>query len=173
MKKILAIMLAMVFLVSGCSTGKKAGLGDEFLGNAHAAVKKAYGENYIPQMEIEKDFLKDIYGIPMDSVEDYIAEGPMMSSHVDNFIGLRVKADSVDKVATALKDYHKVLIENSIQYPMNVAKVQAAEVLVIEDHVFFLMLGAFDDDSETEEDALKFAKEQVQIGVNAIKGLVK
>lgn len=173
MKKILAILLAMVFIASGCSTGEKAGLGDEFLADAHSAVKEAYGEDYVPQMAIEEDFLKNIYGIPMDKVEEYIAEGPMMSTHIDTFIALRVKEGSVAEVESVLKDYHKGLVENSMQYPMNVAKVQATKVLTIEDHVFFLMLGAYDDASETEEEALKFAQEQVEIGVNAIEGLVK
>ncbi|SDK10470.1 DUF4358 domain-containing protein [Natronincola ferrireducens] len=179
MKKIklmisLTIVLAMTFMFVGCSSESAVNLGDDFLEKAHEAVKEAYGEDYIPSMAIQEDFLADIYGVPMDSVKEYIAEGPMMSTHVDTFIGLKVEADSVNKVADALRAYHTDLVENSMQYPMNLAKVQSAEILVIEDHVFFLMLGGFNDNVEqTEEEALEFAKEQVQIAVEAIEGLVK
>lgn len=61
-----------------------------------------------------------------------------------------------------------------MQYPMNLAKVEASEVLVLDNHVFFLMLGAFDENPDaTEGSSLEFAKEQVQIGINGIKDLAK
>ena len=173
MKKIAAILLVVVFALTGCGGGS-AGLGEDFLVKAHDAVKEAYGENYMPSMEIDKEFLQDIYGIPMDQVEDFIAEGPMMSTHVDTFIGLKAKKASADKLAQALKDYKGYLLEESFQYPMNMPKIEAAEILQVEDYVFFIMLGAFNDNmEETEEGALKFAQEQTAIGIKAIKDLVK
>lgn len=170
----LTVILAMIFMVVGCSSENKVDLGEDFLENAHTSVKEAYGEDYVPQMPIEEEYLSEVYGIPMDLVKDYIAEGPMMSTHVDTFIGLEVEEGSVNEVADALKAYHTDLAENSMQYPMNMAKVESAEVLVIEDYVFFLMLGGHNDsEAPTEEEQLKFAQEQVQIAVKAIEGLVK
>lgn len=173
MKKFAAILLLVVFALTGCGGGS-ASLGEDFLAKAHDAVKEAYGADYLPSMEIDKEFLQDIYGIPMDQVEAYIAEGPMMTTHVDTFIGLRAKKGSADKLAQAIKDHKTYLLEESFQYPMNMPKIEAAEILQVEDYVFFIMLGGYNDNmEETEEGALKFAQEQTAIGVKAIKDLVK
>ena len=54
-------------------------------------------------------------------------------------------------------------------YPMNVAKVQSGKVVRYGDYVFFVMLGDYDDRTDvTEEDNLKFAEEQTQIGLDVI-----
>lgn len=173
MKKFAAILLVMALALTGCGGGA-AGLGDDFLAKAHDAVKEVYGDDYLPSMEIDKEFLEDIYGLPMDEVEDFIAEGPMMTTHVDTFIGLRAKKGSEDKLAQALKDYKTYLLEESFQYPMNMPKIEAAQILQIEDHLFFIMLGGYNNNTEeTEEGALKFAEDQVAKGIEAIKGLVK
>lgn len=57
----------------------------------------------------------------------------------------------------------------ALQYPMNMAKVNASQVVRHGDYVFFVMLGAFDERTEaTEDQQLEFAKEQIKIGVDAI-----
>ncbi|WP_169331530.1 DUF4358 domain-containing protein [Orenia marismortui] len=166
----------MTFIIVACTSEKKVVLGEDFLKKAHTSVKEAYGENYLPRMPINEDVLAKVYGIPMNLVKEDIAEGPMMSAHVDTFIGLKVKEDkdAVNQVANALRSYHSELVNNSLQYPANMAKVKAAKVLVIENYVFFLMLGKINDkEGLTEEERLEFAQEQVQIGVKAIEDLVK
>ena len=61
------------------------------------------------------------------------------------------------------------MVENSVNYPMNVAKVQAGQVVRHGDYVFYVMLGKYDDRMDvSEEDSVKFAKEQVQIGLDTI-----
>lgn len=58
-----------------------------------------------------------------------------------------------------------------MQYPGNMAKVNASRVLRHGDYVFFLMLGAIDDAAETDEQAATFAEEQTQIAVDAIEAV--
>ena len=56
---------------------------------------------------------------------------------------------------------------------MNLGKVQGATVYKNGDYVFFIMLGAIDEESQNEEDAKKFAEAQNQIAVDAIDELLK
>ena len=59
-----------------------------------------------------------------------------------------------------------------MQYPMNLPKIQASEVKVYGDYVFFIMLGAADEEGLDEEAALKFYQEQNQVAVKAIEGVL-
>ena len=169
------VLMALLFL-SACSGGaSKAPILDEaFLGQAHEAVKQAYGEAYLPSMPLDEAMLNDIFGLPMGEVEAFVAEGPMMSTHVDTFIGLRAKSGKGESVAEAMRQYRDNLVKNSMQYPMNMPKVNASTVHVMGDHIFFLMLGAYNENMDaTEEEALAFAQEQVKVGLDAIEGLVR
>ena len=142
---------------------------ENLLQEVYDAVKAAYGENYIPSMMLEEQQLTEVYGINMDNVESFIAEGPMMSSHVDTFLAFKAvdgKGEDVEKDVTA---YQQTQQDEALQYPMNMAKVNASQVVRHGDYVFFVMLGSFDEREDvSEEDQLKFAQEQTQIGVDAI-----
>lgn len=137
-----------------------------------AAVKKAYGESYIPGMDYDAQALDDLFGISTDQYESFFAQGPMISVHVDTFIGVKAKEGQANAVEQALRDYQKLLIEDSMQYPMNIVKVNASEVVRYGNYVFFVMLGTPDMEAEEtgEEAALESAKENNQIGVDAIEG---
>ena len=54
-----------------------------------------------------------------------------------------------------------------MQYPVNVAKVNAGKVLEKDGYYCFMILGETDDTSENDDDAAKFAEEQINIGVKA------
>ena len=50
-----------------------------------------------------------------------------------------------------------------MQYPMNMAKIQASKVITNKNDVYLIMLGAYDDREEiTEEEALEFANSEVK-----------
>ncbi len=174
-KYYVVLLVVLMLLVTACGAkASSAVYGEDFLEKAHEAVKDAYGEHYMPSMPIDAAWLEDIYGIPMSAVTEFVAEGPMMSVHVDTFIGLQAKAGEGDKLEQALIAYREDLVTNSLQYPMNMAKVQASRVYRTGDYVFFIMLGKMSESvHDTEEDALAFAKEQVDLGVSAIEELLK
>ena len=133
------------------------------------AVKDAYGENYLPSTPLDEQMLTDIYGLDMENVEEVIGEAPMISAHVDTFIAVKAKEGKGEAVEKELQEYLDYVVENSVNYPMNVAKVQAAKVVRHGDYVFYVMLGGYDDRTDvSEEESVKFAQEQVQIGVDAI-----
>ncbi len=144
---------------------------DPTLQEVYDDVKTAYGENYGPSMMLETQQLSEIYGINMDNVESFIAEAPMMSAHVDTFFAIKAvegKGEDVEKDLTAYQTSQQT---EALQYPMNMAKVNASQVVRHGDYVFFVMLGAFDERTDaTEDQQLEFAKEQTKIGVDAIAG---
>lgn len=145
------------------------------LSNIHEAVKDAYGEGYIPSMTFDETMMEEIFGVKKDLYEEYIAEGPMISAHVDTFAAVHAKEGKGADVEAALKAYRDKQVNDSLQYPMNIAKVQASQVIRHGDYVFFVMLGTLDAGSEDqdEETALKLAKEANQIGIDIIDGFFK
>ncbi len=133
------------------------------------SVKAAYGENYIPSMMLEEQQLTEVYGINMYNVENFIAEGPMMSGHVDTFLAFKAVDGKGEDVAKDVTAYQNMQQNEALQYPMNMAKVSASQVVRHGDYVFFVMLGAFDEsENSSEEEQQKFAEEQTKIGVDVI-----
>lgn len=149
MKKKLSILLVVVLsisLLAGCSPkdGGNTGPGKEVdLKEVHSKVKEEYGEDYIPSMELSLEELSERTKVNGDNVEEFIAEVPMMSTYVDEFIAIRAKDGKGEEVAGTLEAYKSYLNENALQYPMNMEKVKAAKVIRHGDYVFFLMLGKF------------------------------
>ena len=133
------------------------------------AVKEAYGENYLPNMVMEADQLTATTNLNMEDVESVVAEVPMISMNIDTFIGVKAKEGKADSVEETLMKYQTYLREESMQYPMNMPKVQSSEVIRHGDYIFFLMLGAPNENMDaTEEESLTYAQEQMKIGVDAV-----
>ena len=153
------------------SSPEEAGEVDARLTEVYEAMKEAYGENYLPSMQLDDVMLSEVYGINMDNVESFIAEAPMISAHVDTFIAIKAKEGKADEVEAELNAYRDDQINNAMQYPMNEAKVKASQVVRKDDYVFFVMLGQIPD--ETVSDTAAFAKEQIQIGLDKIEELFR
>lgn len=169
----LLLFLSIVLIVSCALDRYDNCLGNDFLERAHESIKNAYGDDYLPSVSIEPLILQEKYGINLGQVDAVIAEEPLMSVHMDTFIGIRAvegEAESIERILLAYKDK---LIQESIQYPMNQSKVEAAKVYRIKDHVFFFILGAtYKTDLITPEEKLEFAKDQVQIAIDAIEEML-
>jgi hypothetical protein len=92
------------------------------------AVKAEYGEDYIPSAEINLQQLEEVYKINKDWIKKSYAEGPMMSLNTDMFVAIMATDGNVDKVEQALLTTKNTLINESFQYPMNMAKVKSTQV---------------------------------------------
>lgn len=149
-----------------------AEISDELLGKIYAAVKEAYGEKYVPSMMFDETMMEGTFGITKEQYDSYVAEGPMISAHVEMFIGVKAKEGKAADVAKALEDYRKSQLDGAVQYPMNMPKIEASEVVTHGDYVFFIMLGSPEMEAEEqgEEAALESAKENNQIAVDTIAG---
>ena len=163
MKKLLLTIVSVLLLTSilvGC--GSKEKKPEVSLEAIHGAVKDSLGKDYYPDMAIDKDMLEAIYGLDMDDIENYIAESPMITMNVDTFIAVKAKEGKIADVVEDLEEYRTFLINDGFMYPMNIAKVQASEVVSHNDYAFFIMLGAMDEDIDaSEEERLDFAKDEV------------
>lgn len=175
MKKRIGLFLAIIMigtLLAGCAQKK-----DETkvvdLNEVHNAVKESLGEEgYFPNRELTLEELESMTGIKGSDIEDYIAEAPMISVSIDTFIAIKAKEGKTDSIEGSLEDYRTNLVGNSMQYPMNLPKVNAAKVVRHGDYVFFLMLGGIDPNMDnpdvTEEEMLEFAKGEIQKVEDAI-----
>lgn len=106
-----------------------------------AAVVEAVGENYFPNMPLDPEMLEMMFGISSDMYDDYMAEMPMISTNVDTLLIIKAKDDKVEAVEKALNDYREAKVSDTMQYPMNVGKIQASRVELIGNYVCFVQLG--------------------------------
>lgn len=212
MKKILALLLALIFVMAsfvGCDKGPAdeqtsddtvldttvedeqnneegpateikpieskpdAQTNDVALEDIHTAIKDLFGENYLPSMPLDTEYLELTYGVSPEWIESYIAEIPMISFHVDTLIAIKAVDGQADNVQAALDDYRAYIVENSLQYPANVPKVKASRVYRAGDYVFFIMLGVIPDEyMDDEEGAYNVAVENNEKVVSKIEELL-
>lgn len=119
------------------------------LAEVKTALTDALGEDYWPQAEVPADMLGTLYGITEDMYEEYLAETPMISVNVDTLIIIKAKEDKVADVEAALTAYRETLVNDTMQYPMNVGKIQASRIATFGQYVCFVQLGA-DTTAESE-----------------------
>lgn len=119
------------------------------------AVVAVLGENYYPDSQIYPEILEANFGVSPDMYDDYMGEMPMISANVDTMIIIKAKEDKVDEVEEALNQYHQRIASDTMQYPMNVGKIQAAHVEKIGNYVCFVQLGGDTTQaSETGDEAV-------------------
>lgn len=146
-------------------------------------MKNTYGENYLPSMALDQESFNMMVGLTSDMYDEFFAEMPMMSMHVDSLFV--VKTQDVDAVKTVFETYRQGLIEDTMQYPMNVPKIQNSAVYVNGDYVIFYMLGGYttetvevtegmtDEEILNAEEAIQNAYylSQMNLGKNALDKL--
>lgn len=139
------------------------------------AVKKAYGDEYYPNMPLEDDAFFDKFGVSKDDVEEYVAEMPLISTNVDTFVAIKAHDGKGESVEASLNLYRDALVSDTMQYPMNLPKIQASEVYRVDDYVFFVMLGEIPMEKldESDEAALEAAKENNTKAIKAIDSILK
>ena len=135
------------------------------------AVAEALGEDYWPDCVMEPEYVQDLYGLKPDMYEDIFVETPMIGTNVDTLIIVQAKKDRVEDVEKALNTYREGEINNTMQYPMNIGKVQASRIETIDNYVFFIQLGgsSVDAEEEGEEKVMELSREQNEKALEAIR----
>ena len=173
----MAAALVLSTGMTGCGAGKAQEPAAEQteavtvdLEEIRQAVQDAYGESYIPSAPYDAETFAALFGITEDMYETYVAEGPMISVHVDTFAAVEAKEGQADAVEQAFADYREAQLTQAAQYPMNLPKIEASQVVRHGNYVFFVMLGtpSAEAEMEGEEAALESAREQNQIAVDVI-----
>ena len=141
------------------------------LQNAKKAVADALGDDYWPDSEIPEEMLNETYGVSADLYDAYLGECPMISVNVDTLLIIHAKDGKVEDVENALNAYRDSLVNDTMQYPMNLGKIQASRVERIGDYVCFVQLGA--DTSSVEEQGdeavITYCQEQNELALEAIR----
>ena len=138
------------------------------------AVITAVGqENYWPDMPMDSEMLEMSFKLTSDMYEDYVAESPMISANVDTLVIVRAKEGQAEAVEEALKAYREEKVNDTLQYPMNIGKIQASQVERMGDYVIFVQLGADTSGDESEEASINKCKEANSAALEAIRGIVE
>lgn len=138
------------------------------------AVTDALGENYWPNTAIPAEMLEGSFGITSDMYDDYLAEMPMISTNVDTLIVIKAKEDQVQAVEDALNAYREMLVNDTMQYPMNVGKIQASRIERMDNYVCFVQLGAdvMDLSEQGDEAVIKHCQEQNELAIDVMRSVV-
>ena len=133
-------------------------------------VVDTLGENYWPDTQIFPEILEGMYGITPDMYDDYMGEMPMMSANVDTLLIIKAKDDKVSAVEDALNAYRNMLVEDTMQYPQNLGKIQASRIQTYGNYVCFVQLGGefLADDTRTEEESIILCQEQNELALEVI-----
>lgn len=185
-KRILALLLVSLCTCStliGCdNTSNKEGNNNNITaetGNAvdktediYKAVVKAYGKNYVPSEKLDEEAITDLIGLTPDMYENCIFEMPAMSVKVDTFAVVKAAEGKTEEVYNKLSEYRDVLVNDTMQYPMNMLKIQASKVITEGDYVFFIMLSGYDNTLTEDDELLEYYKNQNEIAVEAISSII-
>ena len=184
MKKIVSILLAvsMILALTGC--GKNSGNNDGnntskdvpvvALSEIKTAVADALGENYFPQQPLDISFFAD-FGLTEDMCEEFFGEMPMMPTNVDTFVAVRAAEGKVADVEAALNSYRDMLVADTMQYPMNLGKIQASSIHTIGNYVFFIQLGGdvMAAAEEGDEAVIAHCQTENEKALDAIKSILE
>ena len=137
------------------------------------AVVDAIGENYFPQMQIPAEYMEG-FGLTADMYEEFFGEMPMISTNVDTLIVVKAAESQLEAVEGVMNAYRENLVNDTMQYPMNVGKIQASEVKTIGNYVCFVQLGG---DVMTalesgDEAVIKHCQEQNALAIAALEGVI-
>lgn len=133
------------------------------------AVKNAYGDDYLPSEQYDKETFEQVFGLTSDQYEEFFAETSMMSVHVDTFVAVKAKEGKAEEVEQVLHTYYDNQLNNALQYPMNLGKVEGARIYRNGDYVFYMILGGYPAENDVDTET---AKKQNQVAVDAIEEMI-
>lgn len=138
------------------------------------AVVEVLGDNYWPDTAMPPEMLEGNFGISSDMYDDYLAESPMISANVDTLLIIKAKDDKVEDVENALNDYRDALVNDTMQYPMNLGKIHASRIERYGNYVCFVQLGAEAGilEDQSEDDVINECREINELVLAVIKNSI-
>ena len=133
------------------------------------AVVDVMGENDWPNTEMPPEFLEG-YGLTADMYDAFFGEMPMISTNVDTLIIIKAKEGHLEEVEAVVNSYRENLVNDTMQYPMNLGKIQASKIETFGNYVCFVQLGAdvMDLLEISDEEVIKHCQEQNELALEAI-----
>lgn len=153
----------------GTPAGDSSEASAQMLQSIYQAIVEAYGENYYPEQQVQNEayFMQDTLKLDVSWYDEAIVELPMMSANADMFAIVHPTDGNLENVKKALEDYQSYLINDAMQYPMNLPKVQGSVVEVVDDQyvIFSILTGLADinydsiDENASEEQIVNMEME--------------
>jgi len=137
------------------------------------AVVSAMGDNYWPNARVTREMLAGTYNISDDLYDDYLGEVPLISTNVDTLLILKAKEGKLDELEDAVYAYRETLVDDTLQYPMNIGKIQASRIEVMGEYVCFVMLGASAVENDSQEEVITQCGEQNELALAVIGGILR
>ena len=177
MKKLVLIFLSLVMMLSLAACGSKEKTDKNTTVTATPAeieqkIAEAIGsDNYLCDIDIEKEWLQNIYRLDMDKVESYVAKQNSIGSvNPDTVIVLKVKDGYADEAVKAINEGYDQIVSYIRQYPFGTDKVLNARLYQIGDYVIYVIAGASYDGEDAEAEAKLADSEYAKID-EAIRGV--
>lgn len=177
MKKRWILAFMAVCMLAGC--GKKSPI-DEEIGTSYRndvpaqtlveAVASEFGEDYWANADLVPEYLDDWFGVSEDMYDDFYGQTPMISVNVDTLLVIKAKEDQIENVENSLDTYKEAMVQDTMQYPINIPKIQAARIETFGNYVCYVQLGADKGSGEDEEAAVKACQEMNDRALAVIEG---
>lgn len=158
---------------SGASSASKPSASAQSPQDIVKAIAKAYGDDYAPDSPMDEELIYGYFSVDKNLVESVYGETPMISVNPDQVFVMKAVSGKGAELEKELNKARDQYVETAMVYPKDVAKLNASRVVRKGDYVAFLMLGAADETSESDEAAIKFAQQEIQKGVDAFNKAVK
>lgn len=170
MKKLSIILLTLLVMLNlvACSNSKKDDDNDTISTTPQQIEEKiieAIGkDNYLCDTEIDKDWLKNYFGLDLSKVESYVAKQNSISSvNLDTVVILKVKDGYGDEAVKALNKVFSQTVDYIRQYPFGTAKVLNGRIYQQNDYVIYIISGANYDGEDLQEESKVAIEEYAKI----------
>ena len=190
MKKFILILLSAVMILSlaacGSNSGKNSGSDTaktDDKGKSNTTVTATTAEieqkiadavgkdNYLCDIEIEKDWLENSFQLDMSKVDSYVAKQNSIGSvNPDTVIVLKTKDGYADEAVKTINTYFAQVVSYIRQYPFGTAKVMNARLYQSGDYVIYIIAGASYDGEDSEAENKLAVSEYAKID-EAIKSV--
>lgn len=115
-------------------------------------IAEAVGnDNYLCNVDIDEDWLKNIYRLDTSKIESYVAKQNSIGSvNPDTVIVLKTKDGYADEAVKAINEGYDQIVSYIRQYPFGTAKVLNARLYQSGDYVIYVIAGASYDGEDAE-----------------------
>ena len=161
MKKVTALLLALMMVLSLAACGNSNDNGNKDNGNTTVdktaqevldALKEKLGDSYGCDLAEDEDRMTNYYGLDMSKIDSWAAESSENSAlDPSTAVVLKVKDGYAEDAAALLQERYDQVLDYVRMYSMNVAQVEQARLFVNGNYVALLILGQTPDENTADE----------------------
>ena len=161
MKKVTALLLALMMVLSLAACGNSNDNGNKDSGNTTVdktaqevldALKEKLGDSYGCDLAESEDRMTNYYGLDMSKIDSWAAESSENSAlDPSTAVVLKVKDGYAEDAAALLQERYDQVLDYVRMYSMNVAQVEQARLFVNGNYVALLILGQTPDENTADE----------------------